>query len=307
MNDSKMKLLQEPFAPDDLEWRVQQQGVSNSGKPWVMVFAYVTNRAIQQRFDDVLGYDGWQNEYRPSPDGCGVICGISIKCGDNWITKWDGAEKKATNDHVDETKSALSNSMKRAAVQWGPGRYLYDLETVFAICHAVDSRKDCIHNYSYHKKSNTHIEWMTPEIPEWALPNVEADQYIENMQQCEDINSLQLSFKEAYLHAKAFNRSDLKDKFKEVYDAEVERLDEEAKVSIEKNYKEIESWVSRQVKTLDFIPDVSSVERVCSTFRDHVKRVSQNQYYDTQPLYDSINSSEKNRIDEIKKQEQEND
>ena len=42
--------------------------------------------------------------------------------------KWDAAE----NTQVEAVKGGRSGAMKRAAVQWGIGRYLYNLEEGFA-------------------------------------------------------------------------------------------------------------------------------------------------------------------------------
>ena len=42
----------EPFSPEDIEWRIQQSGKTRDGKVWAMVLAYVTNRAIMKRLDD---------------------------------------------------------------------------------------------------------------------------------------------------------------------------------------------------------------------------------------------------------------
>ena len=47
--------LSKPFPSSDIEWRVQQSGIAGSGKVWAMVLAYVTNRAIQNRLDEVCG------------------------------------------------------------------------------------------------------------------------------------------------------------------------------------------------------------------------------------------------------------
>lgn len=32
----------EPFSPEDIEWRIQQSGKTRDGKVWAMVLAYVT-------------------------------------------------------------------------------------------------------------------------------------------------------------------------------------------------------------------------------------------------------------------------
>lgn len=120
--------LAKPFAPEDLEWRLQQV---NEEKPWGIAVPYVTNRAIQSRLDDVVGPENWYNDYKPwhgSGKKEAQICGISIFFeGKGFITKWDGAE----DTDIEPVKGGLSDSMKRAAVQWGIGRVLYNMDAVF--------------------------------------------------------------------------------------------------------------------------------------------------------------------------------
>lgn len=91
----------------------------------------MTNRAIQARLDDVVGPDGWYNEYKPwhrSGQKEAQICGISIYFPEKgFITKWDGAE----DSDIEPVKGGLSDSMKRAAVQWGIGRVLYGMDVVW--------------------------------------------------------------------------------------------------------------------------------------------------------------------------------
>ena len=94
----------EPFSPEDIEWRIQQSGKTRDGKVWAMVLAYVTNRAIMKRLDDVCGKAGWRNEYRDIPNNGGVECGISIKIDSEWVTKWDAAE----NTQVEAVKGGRS-------------------------------------------------------------------------------------------------------------------------------------------------------------------------------------------------------
>jgi|ERR1044072_5489959 hypothetical protein len=168
------ELLAMPFEPGDIEWRVQQAGYTKDGKKiWAQVLAYVTNRAIQERLDDVCGIDGWKNVYEKAPDG-GVMCGISVKFTDEWITKWDGAE----NTHVEAVKGGLSGSMKRAAVQWGVGRYLYYLEANFATCRS-DKPSDmtgwvrATAKLSKDDKYATPFYYKVPILPDWALPRKE--------------------------------------------------------------------------------------------------------------------------------------
>ena len=121
--------LAAPFAPEDLEWRLQR--ADKDGR-WGIAVPFVTNRAIQNRLDDVVGPENWYNDFRPwHGDGKkeAQICGISIYFEEHqgFITKWDGAE----DSDIEPVKGGLSDSMKRAAVQWGVGRVLYNMSAVF--------------------------------------------------------------------------------------------------------------------------------------------------------------------------------
>lgn len=120
--------LADPFPPDDVEWK---PGATTRDKTKGLAMAYISSRAVQDRLDEVCGPDGWRNEFMPAPNSeGGVLCGISVRVvredpdgirRAEWITKWDGAE----NTDVEAVKGGLSSAMKRAAVQWGIGRYLY--------------------------------------------------------------------------------------------------------------------------------------------------------------------------------------
>ena len=116
--------LARPFAAEDLEWRIQ---VTSKDKTSGLAIPYVTNRAIQDRLDEVVGPENWYNDYKPwhgNGKKDAQICGISIYFeGKGFITKWDGAE----DSDIEPIKGGLSDSMKRSAVQWGIGRVLYKM------------------------------------------------------------------------------------------------------------------------------------------------------------------------------------
>jgi hypothetical protein len=163
----EIEKLSECFNPMDIEWRIQQCGWSKDAKPWAMVLAYVTNRAIMNRLDEVCGPFSWQNKYQVETDGA-ISCGISIFNGLEWITKWDAAD--ATD--IEAIKGGRSNAMKRAGVQWGIGRYLYNLEASFANCitDKPPQHEKPLWNKHYDKKENKGFFWRTPDLPKWALP-----------------------------------------------------------------------------------------------------------------------------------------
>lgn len=136
-NVTDLNRLKDPFEAADLEWRVQSSGLKE-GRPWARVMPYIDSRTIMDRLDAVCGIENVQVRYEKGPDG-GVICGIGVRVNGEWVWKWDGAETpedevaEERKNHVDPVKTSLTNAYKRAAVQWGVGRYLYSLPAGFAV------------------------------------------------------------------------------------------------------------------------------------------------------------------------------
>lgn len=162
-------LLASPFPEEDIDWKPQTAGWKGKGdeaKPWVKLIAFIDNRAIQKRLDDVCGINGWRNEFTPLPGG-GMMCGLSIRFEDTtgaipyeWVTKYDGAP--ATE--IESVKGGISSAMKRAATQWGIGRYLYDVEVKFGII-APDNDWDA---KQVKPKEGKPFRWRPPRLPAWA-------------------------------------------------------------------------------------------------------------------------------------------
>ena len=147
-----IKKLKTPFPEEDIEWRIQQTGLYNEN-PWGICLAYISNRAIMDRLDDVVGAENWTNHFDKSPNG-GVLCTLGVKIKDEWVYKTDGAE----NTDIEAVKGGLSNSMKRAGVHWGIGRYLYRLPVTFAVFGDNGKNKAKINNRTY--------KWSPPSLKE---------------------------------------------------------------------------------------------------------------------------------------------
>jgi hypothetical protein len=169
ISSPQLALLKAPFPVDDVEGRIGQSGMSN-GKIWATALAYVTNRAIMERLDEAVGPENWKNEFMRAPEG-GVLCGLSIRIEQEWVAKWDGAE----NTQIEAVKGGLSDSMKRAAVQWGIGRYLYNLPRTMA---RIADDNDRAAPYRGEVKDGVGkkipFRWYAPSLPDWALPKESA-------------------------------------------------------------------------------------------------------------------------------------
>ena len=169
MDLSKLNDFKKPFPYKDIEWRLQQCGEKKDGSIWGKCLAYITSRAVQERLDEVCGTDGWRSEIRK--DGNAYLCTLSIRVKHEdgsieWISRTDGAD--ATD--IESVKGGISGAIKRAAVQFGIGRYLYDLEEGWVtVCE----------NGRYFGKTKTEkqFRWNPPELPAWALPEEEKETF----------------------------------------------------------------------------------------------------------------------------------
>src|SRR6516162_11034523 len=115
--------LAAPFDPREVKFK---PAVVNGNR--ALALAYVDARVIQDRLDDVLGVTGWQDEYECLPDGS-VVCRLRLRIGDEWITKMDVGRQSEQPDEGDRRKAAFSDALKRAAVKFGIGRYLYRMKS----------------------------------------------------------------------------------------------------------------------------------------------------------------------------------
>jgi hypothetical protein len=95
-----------------------------------LALAYIDCRAVQDRLDEVVGVAGWMDDYQILDDGS-VVCHLKVWLGDQWISKSDVGSPSEQPDGGDRLKAAFSDALKRAAVKFGIGRYLYRLPNVW--------------------------------------------------------------------------------------------------------------------------------------------------------------------------------
>jgi hypothetical protein len=87
--------------------------------------SYVTARTVMNRLDEVVGPEGWWDDYFPHENS--VICRLTIVLPDGKeITKVDAGGYAGMSDSGDDDKSGFSDAFKRAAVKFGVSRYLYE-------------------------------------------------------------------------------------------------------------------------------------------------------------------------------------
>lgn len=96
-----------------------------------LVLMYIDARLVMDRLDDVVGINNWRDEYTVLPTG-EVECRLTLRVAGEWLSKADVGSQSEQPDEGDRMKAAYSDALKRAAVKFGVGRYLYRLPQVWA-------------------------------------------------------------------------------------------------------------------------------------------------------------------------------
>lgn len=143
--------LTAPFQPGEVKFKPQSVKGNRA-----LALAYIDCRVIQDRLDAVLGVENWMDEYEILTDGS-VMCRLKLRLNGDWVTKTDVGSPSEQPDSGDRLKAAFSDALKRAAVKFGIGRYLYRLPAVWC-------------DYDPQKKQFS----GTPQLPAWATPKPKA-------------------------------------------------------------------------------------------------------------------------------------
>jgi hypothetical protein len=122
--------LAAPFPRNSVSWRAQSM---NKDCTKAMALAYIDARDVMDRLDLVCGPGNWSDAYVETVKGR-VICTLSIRVNGEWIAKTDGAG----DTDVEGEKGAISDALKRAAVKWGIGRYLYAMPAPWVPCETYE-------------------------------------------------------------------------------------------------------------------------------------------------------------------------
>lgn len=121
--------LAQPFPPGEVQWRIE--ALSRDRKR-ALVVPYVDARTVLDRLDQAAGPEGWQDTYEVLADGERRVQDeegerrervVEVKCRLTVL----GVSKEDVGEG-DSLKAAFSDALKRAAVKFGVGRYLYRLE-----------------------------------------------------------------------------------------------------------------------------------------------------------------------------------
>lgn len=160
------EILKRKFPIEEIEFKVQS-AKTNVDRPYAVVNAYVTARAVYNRMDEAFGWDGWNCETRPVELGNerGFIFRFEAR-GEECVSPISREDVSPLSDY-EALKGGVSGAAKRCAVLFGIGRYLYDLPRMY-----VNLKKGYAkgaHVYVDPKSKETY-HWFDPKMPDEFLP-----------------------------------------------------------------------------------------------------------------------------------------
>lgn len=196
--------LSAPFVIDDVKYRVQALSGDQA-----LLLPYVDSRAVQNRLDSVLRPENWDDHYEEYqapqvaiPAETAKLAGIHVryekgkgkivepdaeasanlvlnyyqkatKCilrvridGESWITK----EGIADNTDIEGVKGGESQALRRAAVKYGIGRYLYELNNVWV---QVQFQQPEGTGWEWTRYSGKDLYYRKPDLSRYGAPAAE--------------------------------------------------------------------------------------------------------------------------------------
>lgn len=139
--------LAAPFDPRDVAWKPQAVKGNRA-----LAVAYIDARTVAERLDRVVA-GGWEFDWEEANGGC-----AKGKLTIRGTTRCDVGEQ-GDGPQGKTLKAAVSDCLKRSAVQFGVGRYLYRLPAQW-----VD----------YDTQYKRFVR--KPELPDWAKPGMEKEE-----------------------------------------------------------------------------------------------------------------------------------
>ena len=150
--DDLRKAFKRPFPKGAVKWR----SVATRGNEALAV-AFIDARNVMERLDRVVGPGEWGDEYEvviATGEEFVVECRLTVL----GVTKADVGDSSASGGGGNLAKTAYSDALKRAAVKFGVGRYLYALPKRWVA-------------YDAQRKRLAEV----PQLPSWAVPGEEDD------------------------------------------------------------------------------------------------------------------------------------
>jgi Rad52/22 family double-strand break repair protein len=138
MEKNASQIFTELSAQMPCKWRLKS--VTNKAKkPYPsgtrgQFLAYIDARDVFNRLDAALGLSNWQSAVKWINADQSAVVSLSIRVDGEWLVREDVGYPNNPGAGVEDEplKAAVSDAIKRAAVHFGIGRFLYDLGAQWA-------------------------------------------------------------------------------------------------------------------------------------------------------------------------------
>lgn len=157
-----LPLLKQPIPHS---WRVQSY---SKQKPIATVMAYIDQRDLMDVLDAYCVY-GWEKRYEEVAGN--LFCSIGIHMPDG-TTHW--RSDCGVESNQDAEKGRASDAAKRAGVNWGVGRFLYDMKIQYVDADGIKGEADRKDGEKVYKKFPNPVDKQGKRI--WDLT-----EYINNL------------------------------------------------------------------------------------------------------------------------------
>lgn len=155
VSEEQLKALADPM---EYKYRLQSAKYNKA-----TIVSYIDARAVYDRLDEICGMGNWKNNFFLIDDK--LFCELSIlvqRSEDQNLAEWVSKCDTGTENQMEKEKSQVSDALKRSAVLWGVGRFLYSLGiiTLKAVKHTNDKEYPC----TYDGK----ILWSVDDLTEYC-------------------------------------------------------------------------------------------------------------------------------------------
>lgn len=140
------------------QWRVQS---FSKNKPSATVLCYIDQRDLMDVLDAHCEY-GWEKKYEEHAGN--LFCSIGIHMPDGTI-HW--RSDCGIESNQDAEKGRASDAAKRAGVNWGVGRFLYDKGVEYVTTNAIKADQDRVDGDKVYKRFPDCIDEQGKKI--WDL------------------------------------------------------------------------------------------------------------------------------------------
>jgi hypothetical protein len=129
--------LREPFPLKFISWKINNY---SQDKLKALITFHIDARAVQHRLNEVVGVDGWSFSFTELEKDNGVHGCLTLFFDDGGSEKEEQNVRDITREDVgyanrtDKSewyKDAVSDALKRCAVHFGVGHFLYALPTLW--------------------------------------------------------------------------------------------------------------------------------------------------------------------------------